>query len=244
MESVSVSEGDIGLSRSTINHHGQIQLVNQELLKPSISSSPTAIPDSQVPLSHRTIRHSFDERRHDTAIKLRKALHISKPSDEQSYPASAILANDTTETSESRLHHDIPVRDKRTVKDMLHNPIDTIKDKVSGQGGHQAVANVATKEISHGQEVDLVNAHDRVKHAGTDVERLLAVQDLDKLTKERQAMYVRWTVDRHVTKCRILPRSTFSRKSRSEFESKTIQGETVVDWNAYGAHVSTPPLLS
>ena len=110
--------------------------------------------------------------------------------------------------------------------------------KVSGQGNHQMAANIAAKEISHGQEVDLLNAHDRVENAETETEKVLAIQDLEKLMKERQTMYVRWTMDRHVTKCRVLPRETSVRKSRSEFETKNDQGETKLDWEAYGTHAS------
>lgn len=241
MESNSVDHADIGLDRSNINHHGQIQLVNQDL--PTTShphpSSPTAPSHSQSSHQHRSIRDSFDDRRHVTAIKLRKALHISKPSDDQSNLTSSILAHDTTEPSESRMDHDLPEPEKRTVKEMLHNPVETVKDKVLGQGGHEVAANIAAKEISHGQEVDLVNAHDRVKHAGTEDEKVEAEEDVNRIIKERQTMYVRWTVDRHVTKCRILPRETFVKKDRSAFETHSAQGGTVIDWHAYGSHVSS-----
>ena len=237
----SVGEGDIGLDRSAINQHGQIKLVNEELPSSMPSASSAALFHSQSSPPHRTIRHSFDDRRHFTATKIRKALHITKPSDdEQPTLTSSILANDTSEPSKSRLIHALPVPDKRTIKEMLHDPIDTVKDKVLGQGSHQVAANIAAKEISHGQEVNLVNAHDRIKDAGTHEERLLAVQQVDRLIKGRQTTYVRWTMDRHVTKCRVLPRETFVKKDRSAFESKTLQGKTVIDWNAYGTHASIP----
>ncbi|KAK8209040.1 hypothetical protein M8818_004004 [Zalaria obscura] len=205
MESHSVSDGDIGLDRSPINHHGQIHLANQ--------ASPSPNPVAQSSLSHRTIRHSFDERRHLAAIKLREAFHISKSSDEQINSTPSLLASNTAEPSESRLDHDLPVPDKATVKELFHNPIDTIKDRISAQGSHQAAANIAAKEISHGQEVDLVRAHDRVALTKTDSEKISAEQDLSRLIKERQDM-----------------------RSLSTFESKTIQGDMVTDWNAYRTH--------
>ena len=243
-ESVSVPEGDIGLGRAAINQHGQINLVNQDL--PTSLPPPGVAVPSHHQSSHpnRGIRSSFDERRHDTAIKLRKVLHISKESDFKDDFTSPILANSTTEVSGSRLVHDLPVPDKRTMKEMIHNPVDTVKDKISGQGSHHAAANIAAKEISHGQEVDLVHAHDRLQHAETDSEKLLAVNDLDRLLRERQTMYVRWTVDRHVAKCRVLPRETFVQKSLSAFQSKNLQGQTVTDWRAYATHVSISILCS
>lgn len=225
-ESVSVPESEIGLGRSSINQQGQIDLIQAEVLSPP-------------PTPSHTVRDSFNERRHETAVKVRKILHISKDSDGKQITTTPILAGSDVLTSDSRLVRDMPVSDKPTIKDMFRDPVDTVMSKISGQGNHEAAANVAAKEISHGQEVDLVNAHDRVERAHTDAERLLAVKDLERLIKERQTMYVRWTVDRHITKCRISPRETFVRKSRSAFESKNIQGETVVDWKSYGTHVSS-----
>ncbi|KAF1345694.1 hypothetical protein BDV97DRAFT_378727 [Delphinella strobiligena] len=222
-ESVSVPESEIGLGRSAINEHGQIDLIQSEVLPPP-------------PTPSHTVRDSLNERRHDTAVKVRKLLHISKDSDGKQISTTPILAGPDVLTSDSRLVRDLPEPHKPTIQDMFRDPVATVKSKISGQGNHEAAANIAAKEISHGQEVDLVNAHDRVECAHTDAERLLAVKDLERLIKERQTMYVRWTVDRHVTKCRISPRETFVRKSRSAFESKNIRGETVVDWKAYGIH--------
>ncbi|THY78123.1 hypothetical protein D6C94_01463, partial [Aureobasidium pullulans] len=77
----------------------------------------------------------------------------------------------------------------------------------------------------------------RVEHAETDDEKITAVHERDWLVKERQNTYVRWTMDRHVTQCRPLPRDAFVRKSRSAFEHKTIDEGTVIDWKAYGTHL-------
>jgi hypothetical protein len=121
----------------------------------------------------------------------------------------------------------------------VHNPVDTVKSKVSNQGNQQIAANIAAKEISHGKEVDLVNAHDAVTRATTEREKLLAIKDLSKLTKERQGTYARWSLDRHVTKVRRLPRESMVKKPQSQFMKKNSQGQLVTDWNAYGSHVST-----
>ncbi|KAF2491290.1 hypothetical protein BU16DRAFT_515579 [Lophium mytilinum] len=55
--------------------------------------------------------------------------------------------------------------------------------------------------------------------------------------KERQSTFVRWTLDRHVTKVRVMPRDTFTRKSRAQFETKNTEGDIVMDWKAYGQHL-------
>jgi hypothetical protein len=214
------------LDRAGINERGQIQLSNPEIPNPS-------------PLhKDHSIKSTLDERRHSTAIKLRKVLHIKKPSDDIQPASHPILANDsTTGQSKSRLDNGAQNHDKITVHDVLHHPIDTVKNRASAQGSHQTAANIATKEISHGQEVDLVEAQARVEQAQTQHEKVEAMEERDGLIKERQNTYVRWTVDRHVTQCRVLPRQDFVKKSKADFEYKTLENGTMVDWRAYGRHV-------
>lgn len=218
----------VALDRAAIKQSGQVQPSNQELPHPS-----------PLPHSGYRVRRSFDEHRHAAAAKFRKALHINDPSNVRlGVEAHPILAKESTpEPCKSRLDHESSNSEQSTVDRLLHNPIDTIKDKISAQGSHQAAANVATVEISHGQEVELVKAQDRVEHAETNDEKITAVHERDWLVKERQNTYVRWTMDRHVTQCRPLPRDAFVRKDRSAFEHKTIDEGTVIDWKAYGTHV-------
>lgn len=226
----------VALDRAAIKLSGQVQPSNQELPHPS-----------PLPHSGYRVRRSFDEHRHAAAAKFRKALHINDPSNVRpGVEAHPILAKESTpEPCKSRLDHESSRSEQSTVDRLLHTPIDTIKDKISAQGSHQAAANVATVEISHGQEVELVKAQDRVEQAETNDEKITAVHERDWLVKERQNTYVRWTMDRHVTQCRPLPRDAFVRKSRSAFEHKTIDEGTVIDWKAYGTHVRAGrPLFS
>ncbi|KAI5201902.1 hypothetical protein E4T39_05057 [Aureobasidium subglaciale] len=226
MDTNSYLDTDGALDRAVINKHGQVQLTNPVL------------PDAPAPSTDHSLRHSLDERRHTAAAKLRKALHISKPSDTSPTDTQPILANDSTVKSyRSRLGHDLAEPTKISVDGLLHHPVDTIKDKMSAQSSDQATANIATKEISHGQEVELIKAEDRVEGAATKEERAAAVQERDHLIKERQNVYVRWTMDRHVTQCRVLP-DDIGRKPLSDFEHKTLQGDTAVDWKAYGRHLT------
>ncbi|THX29280.1 hypothetical protein D6D10_08964 [Aureobasidium pullulans] len=218
----------VALDRAAIKQGGQVQPSNQELPHPS-----------PLPHSGYSVRRSFDDHRHAAAAKFRKALHINEPSNVRlGVEAHPILAKDSIpEPCKSRLDHESSNSEQSTVDRLLHNPIDTIKDKISAQGSHQAAADVATVEISHGQEVELVKAQDRVEQAETNDEKITAVHERDWLVKERQNTYVRWTMDRHVTQCRPLPRDAFVKKSRSAFEHKTIDEGTVIDWKAYGTHL-------
>jgi hypothetical protein len=210
--------------RAVMAPNGRVQLTNPVM--PGSPTSPT----------HHSLKDSLDERRHSAGVKLRKVLHISKPSDTAT--TNPILAHDLTAKSHrARLGEDLPDPKSISVDGLLHHPIDTIKEKISAQSSQQTAANIATKEISHGQEVDLVKADDRVEFAATATERAIAVEERDTLLRERQNIYVRWTLDRHVTQCRVMPKN-IAKRDKSEFQYKTLEGDIAVDWKAYAGHVS------
>ncbi|KAF2033071.1 hypothetical protein EK21DRAFT_59218, partial [Setomelanomma holmii] len=229
-ESVQVDEFDIGLDRSNVTKQGQIQLPPQEVQP--VEDDP---PFEPVGRSSSNMVNALKERKHHAAVKIRQKLHISKDSDDLSSHAP-VLANAADTKSDSRLMEKIPAPDKHTLKDFAHNPVDTVKSKVSNQGNQQIAANIAAKEISHGQEVDLVNAHDKIGCATTESERLLAIQDVSHLLKERQSTYARWSLDRHVMKVRQLPRETMVQKTPADFQRKNIRGELFMDYKAYWQH--------
>jgi hypothetical protein len=231
-ELVQLDEMDIGLDRSNITTENQIQIP-----KLNHDDGPDVVQAEPESRSSSHLVNSLKERKHHAGIKIRKTLHISKPTDDLT-SNSPVLANTADEpSSKSRLVHQLPTPDKATVKDFLHNPVDTVKSKVSDQGNQQVAANIAAKEIPHGEEVDLVKAHDAVNRAQTEGERLLAIQDVKRLMKERQSTYARWSLDRHVSKIRVLPKETMVRRSQAEFQKMDSRGQVVTDWDAYGRHV-------
>jgi hypothetical protein len=233
-ELLEVDENEIGLDRSNITHEGQIKLptLDDDQDDDQYNEVRPLEPDSRTA----SIKVALKERKHHAAVKIRKTLHLSKDSDNIT-SQSPVLAN-TTEKSDSRLLQKLPEPDKHGLKEFVHNPVDTVKSKVSGQGNQQVAANIAAKEVSHGQEVDLVNAHDAVGRAKTEHEKLMAIKDVSKLMKDRQSTYARWSLDRHVTKVRLLPRETMVLKPKVAFQTRNARGEIVTDWNAYTQHVS------
>jgi hypothetical protein len=231
---VLVDEFEVGLDRSNINKNEDIQLpVSQAKKTDSIENH--AETDIDRSSAHHMV-DSIKHHKHKAGIKIRKTLHIGKVSDDMSHETT-VLANKPDEKSDSRLVYDAPKPDKTTVKDFIHDPIDTISSKISGQGNQQFASNIAAKEVSHGEEVDLIRASEAAENAVSDAARLLAIKDLSKLMEERQATYVRWTFDRHITKVRELPRETMVLKPRTAFETYNPQG-VVIDWTAYGKHVN------
>ncbi|KAF2637909.1 hypothetical protein P280DRAFT_520509 [Massarina eburnea CBS 473.64] len=228
-----VSGGNIGLDRADINQHGQIELPEKS---PRTSHAHHESLDEDEGRLHR-VRVSISEKKHDAATKIRKTLRISKPPstivDDELQKNDSMLANPVTEASESRLREQLPVPEKATVKDFLHHPVDTAKDKVSNQGNHEIAANIAAREVSHGQDVDLLHAHEELQGAETRAAEEKAEATLEELVKERQNMFVRWTLDRHITKVRILPKNSIAWPGKDDF----VGNDGVVDWRAYGRHI-------
>ncbi|KAF1956333.1 hypothetical protein CC80DRAFT_446178 [Byssothecium circinans] len=232
-----IDESAIGLDRANIDLHGLIELPNEA---PQASNDRRSIDSEEEKKRHSSlhrVRASISEKKHDATLKIKKTLHIGKSTetsiDEDLDRDGSALANPVTEASSSRLHEKLPVPEKATVKDFMHHPIDTTKDKVSNHGNEEIAANIAAREISHGQDVDLLNAHEEIQTAETDEKRERAEENFEELLKERQNMFVRWTMDRHVTKVRVLPKAAFVRKGKEEFTGK----DGSVDWRGYGEHL-------
>lgn len=236
-ELVQVDEQDIGLDRANITSDNQIQLPALDDSSSSSTDTNSSPPPSR---SSSHLVNSLRDRKHHAAVKIRKTLHISKPTDDID-SASPILANTAEETSDSRLEHKLPVPDKHSVKEILHHPMDAVKSKVGDQGNHEVAANIAAKEIPHGDEVDLINAHDKVGSARTEQERVEATDEIKRLMRDRQSKFARWSLDRHVTKIRVLPREGMRRRERGEFEKRDADGRIVVDWRGYASHASVIP---
>lgn len=227
---VTVEDDRIGLDRANVRPHDQIELPRDNESQPGLPTVDTTDGDFSK-------RHRLREKRDHAKDRLKKVMHIGHGNDNVVDGDAPVLAPSVHDKSNSRLVQGLPKHEKTTMQDGVHNPIDTIKEKVSGHGSHQAAVNIAAKEISHGEEVDLVRAHDRLMDARSDTERLQAVQDVDALLKERQNAFVRWSMDRHVTKLRKLPKSSFPRKTAADFERMDPIEGRVMDWRGYLTYV-------
>ncbi|KAF2853539.1 hypothetical protein T440DRAFT_505843 [Plenodomus tracheiphilus IPT5] len=240
-EYTQVDARNIGLDRSNISHEGQIELPDTTTRKTDEEVARDVVRLQHEPESgtstHSTVE-KIKDKKHRAGIKIREKLHMSKASDDlEPSLSSPILANTADEQAHSRLDNANAEGESHKLKDFTHNPIDTIKSKASRQGEHELAANIAAKEIPHGQDVDLVNAASELERARSEKEKMLATQNVSELLKLRQSTYVRWTLDRHVTKVRVLPRDSVKRKPRAAFEHKNPHGEVDVDWKAYGYHL-------
>lgn len=136
-----------------------------------------------------------------------------------------------------RLDDNPPPKGLDGFKDFAHQPIKTIKAKTERRTNREVAKNIATAEVSHAQDVELVLAQDQLAMADTSEERSSAHQNLEVLKKARQDIFVRWTMDRHVMKIRRLERKPIQPKKRVEFIAKAGPEHGRTDWAAYGSHV-------
>ncbi|KAF2759870.1 hypothetical protein EJ05DRAFT_484768 [Pseudovirgaria hyperparasitica] len=218
----------MALDRADIDSQGQLQLpVGGPAIAINVSTRSTPTDPPSV---------TSKEKRHHAVVKLRKVLHMSKPSDHVIPADRTVLAQDADAQSDARLVHALPHTEKHTVKEMLHSPIATAKAKVTGQGSHEVAANMAAKEIPHGQEVDLMNAETGLSGAQTEDESRVAKGVLERLLRERQTTYARWTLDRHVSKLRVLPKR--EKPTLVDFETDVHGEGRVIDWRGYAERMS------
>lgn len=240
-----VDEMQLGIDRSPIAYEDKINVEeenltidNDEELHHDLTEHGGSEQSSPGHSPVHDLKASIKQKTQNAKIKLKRTLHIDKDSNEAGEPHKLVLVSTAEERSDSRLDGAQPVPDGHSAKDFLHNPVDTIKDKVYNRRNCQVAETLATKEIPHGQEVDLANASTALEQAASESEKRDALLKVKELLKERQNTYARWTLDRHVTKLRVSPRVSFVRKARQDFETQNGKGEVHLDRKAYSAHVS------
>ncbi|KAL5411508.1 hypothetical protein PMIN03_004836 [Paraphaeosphaeria minitans] len=234
-EFVLVDELQVGLDRAKITKTAQIQLPEtHEAQGPEEERHLHSAETSPAP-SHNVV-DSLKAKKHRAGLRIRKTLHIGRSSDDFEYTTTALVGA-AAEGSGSRYMTDAPEPDEPTMKDFFHNPIDTVKAKISDKGNQQVAGQITAKEVPHGDEVDMIRASEAVEDARNDTQRLLAIKDLSMLMKERQATYARWALDRHITKIRRLPRGEIQLRPRSDFQKLDPQAGMLTDWRAYVQHL-------
>ena len=239
---IPVDAGAAGLDRIGLNASGEGELVPLSAGSES-SGSVFIYEDAIAEEAHSTSaettpqndKHS-SSKRHRLLHKTKAIFHVS-PTKDDVVPTAPVLADARDTASDARLVSEPPKPKTHTAKDVLHHPVSTAISKATGQGGHQIASNLVSKEISHGHEVKVVRAQDEVDKPGTKIEVKRRKDALDVLVKERQDMFVRWTMDRHITKVRILPVSTVPKRSRKEFTVIGQDGEKKMDWESWAHHV-------
>jgi hypothetical protein len=231
-----------GLDRTKINSSGQVQLVSLSSQTDNSELGPNVgNRDEEDSPSMKSSPHtkSPESKRKRFILKTKEILHAAK---DETAATAPILADARDTSSDERLGDKPPEPEKHNVKDFMHHPASTILSKVTGHGGHQIASNLVAKEISHGTDVGVVRAQAEVEKPGTEIELEERKNAMAVLLKERQDMFVRWTMDRHITKVRILPVDTVPWRAREDFRIVGEDGVKRMDWEGWAHHVYSQTL--
>lgn len=189
------------------------------------------------PKSFANVRRVSAKVRSKVKTRTHKILHTSHEQHAARIPTAPALAPPPThDGDDDRLFHPTPEHKGPEVKDLLHNPVDTISSLLHGASGAKMAAVMDNQVIAHGADVNLVHVYDKVADAENKEEEQSALGELEDLKKTRQDQFVRWTMDRHVLKVRRIPPLSLQRPQPKDFKMGDQEGGQV-DWALYSQHV-------
>ena len=215
---------DSTLDRATVEPDSGDDNKNDRILHTTdVSSQSTHASTGYVPFKQRA----------------REILHIRSSRTAVTEPADLVILapSPNPAATPDRLDDRPPKKGLDGLKDFTQHPIQTFRAKTERRTNREVAKNLATSEVSHAYDVELVLAQDRMAEANTEEERSSAYQNLEMLKKARQDMFVRWTMDRHVLKIRQLEMEPVPLMERAKFTRKGQFGHDETDWKAYGLHV-------
>ena len=190
------------------------------------------------------VRNASRRIRTKARAKSKKIIHPTSTHQPSQDPSDAptLAPPPSTETDDDRLYHDPPEHKGIQAKDLLRNPVSTVQGALHGASGGKMAQVVDNQAITHGANVNLVRAHDKVASAQDEGAKQDAVEEVEALDKARQDTYVRWTMDRHVLKVRRIPPQDLPRPSKKDYKEKHIDVGGLGQWAAYRMDVC--PLLA
>ena len=195
---------------------------------------------STSPRSFANVRRVSAKARLKVKTKTHKILHTFHEEQDTRLPTAPALAPAAIhDGDDDRLFHPAPEHKGPQVKDLLHNPIDTVSSVLHGASGAKMAAVMDNQVIAHGADVNLVRVYDKVADADNKEEQQAALGELEDLKKTRQDQYVRWTMDRHVLKVRRVPPHNLQRPHKSDFTTGDQKRQGQVNWTMYSQHVRT-----
>lgn len=247
-KSTSVEHASSGLDRASFNVYDKADRHIIDPLQEHASSHSSSDGDSfdnaheqreadTSPKSFANVRRVSAKVRSKVKIKTHKLLHTSNQQHPpQSPTAPALAPAPIHDGDDDRLFHPAPEHKGPQVKDLLHNPVDTVSSLLHGASGAKMAAVMDNQVIAHGADVNLVRAYDKVADADNEEEEQSALGELEDLKKTRQDQYVRWTMDRHVLKVRRIPPLDLQRPQKKDFKMGD-QNDGQVNWAIYSQHV-------
>jgi len=238
----------IGLDRAAFDIYDQPErhLIDplQQQRSGSGSDSSSSDPDGpaanprELGLGLAKIRRVSEKVRSRTKAKTDKILYPSSRSAASHKSNSAPpLAPAPSNPDDDRLFRPVPEHKGPQIKDVLHNPVNTVQSLLHGASGAKVAETMDNQVISHGADVNLVRIYDKVAAAQNEQDKTVALDDLEDLKKARQDTYVRWTMDRHVLKVRRIPPHNVPRPKKKDYTTTKEGRSAGTNWAVYGQDV-------
>ena len=248
-KSASVEHASSGLDRASFNVYDKpdrhiIAPLQVHASIPASSDSDGSDTDddrgeaSTSPRSFANVRRVSAKVRSKVKTKTHNILHTSHEQHASQLPALPALAPAANhDGDDDRLFNPAPEHTGPQVKDLLHNPVNTVSSMLNRASGAKVADVMDNQVIAHGADVNLVRGFDKVAGADSKEEKQSALDELEDLKKERQDQFVRWTMDRHVLKVRRIPPLNIQRPQKKDFETGDQKDKSQVDWATYSQHV-------
>ena len=193
--------------------------------------------DVSIPSTHASTGHV--SKKTQLKQKAREILHINSSSTAVTEPADHVTLAPVPNSDDLpyRLDNHPPKEGLDGLRAFARQPVQTVKAKVERKTNREVAGNLATAEVSHAHDVELLMAQNQMAKANTEEERRSTYRDLEVLKKARQDMYVRWTMDRHVLKIRQREMDSSPPEEKAESVAEDQSGHVKMNWKAYGGHV-------
>lgn len=241
-----------GLDRAPYNvyHNPERHLVSplqpEDLEKDSTSSNEVPNPAELEHKSENKLRRISKRLTDNVRTKSDIIFHPAKHKPEKSADSTTVptLAPPPKESENDRLFHDAPEQKGPDFKEVVKNPVSTVKSAFHGASGAKFAETMDNQVIAHGAEVRLVRAYDDLVNAESERDKVSAADNLEELKKARQDSFVRWTMDRHVLTVRRVPPRSIPWPRLGDFNGKREDGKKQMKLVDYGHHVGGYILLS
>jgi hypothetical protein len=230
-----------GITSAPVSHgveraplHADPTLKSDDSQKPDISHHVTQpSPTSSIRRFSRSLRAKIHRKSHTQPDVSTDQRILDK-----TVLAPTLAPNPSVTTKEDRFDGEPPKKPSLPpVKEFIHSPIQTFKAVAHVSGGGAVVESIATKDVSHEAGVQLVRANEDLAAAETADEETQALEKLASLKGIRQDSYVRWTLDRHITKISRQQLQPLTRKDRHDFVHQGGNGKREMNWKSYGHYV-------
>lgn len=199
------------------------------------------VPDNDFTQYQETVDTNIHlSKRKRLSGKVKSLLHVSDDHVNIASNVDCVTLADSPDVipGETRLDENPPPKPgPHGFQQAIQHPVDTFKAKSQRKTNKEVAGYLLSPEVTHAQDVALIHAQDTSDNAETESEKAKACEDLEKLKKARQDLFVRWTMDRHVFKVRRLKSNNVPEGRQEEPDNESSRTIGQLGWKVYTQRV-------